>query len=503
MGDGTSSGTAATCQASTCGTTATSRACTCDAQACTGEQLLYSLGDLAAQLDGGTPALTWTVGGPAVNPGVTVAALLQTNQPLAQEPTWNVAQRTGFTEPGVVTRGTSTSAEGSAVQLGTHGVGLFLNTCSPGTSARDVIQPLTLSQDFATDVRPFAAPATWPELAFRFQAVAPTLTQKGAAVAYAAAVLRFRDKSRPVPAGQPAWFYDVWVSMQLIDSRGTPQPEGVIMDSCATCSGLPIVITAPSGLASPPKYMHTTQGSTGSFSGATTFNSWRDFDLRVSTDEFQRLLLAISAASPRGLSTNPADYALVHWNLNPEVYDPSPATTSCVPATDADWGTLGMAVRAVQLAQVPWVNLPRIEYTGANAGTGNVAQVFFGRTTDPAFNEPKSFQALLPASGAHALVRFNTLANPEWRDGITRLRLDPMNGTGNFAVDSLVVFGANNVELFRDEFNSDPNAPGNPWQSHDVSAWALEQNGTTWDGLAGGTGDPSLWRAVPSLPTGR
>lgn len=503
-GDGTQTATAQLCQARSCAAVPATAACRCPAQACSGERLLYALPDLAAQFDAGVPTLIWSVNGPVVPLDTTRVALLQTNEPALQSPGWDVGARTGFTEAGAAVRGISTATDASAVQLGSRGLGLYLNTCSPGTSARDGIQPLTVSVDFGGDLRPFADPAAWPELAFRFQAALPTLTQKGGAVAYAAAVLRFRDRSRPPPAGQDATYYDFWLSIQLADTRGTPQPEVVIGDSCPACSGLPIAITAPSGLAAPPRFVHAYPGSDGAFSGAQTFTSWRSYDLRVSTEEFTRIITAVAGYSARGYSTNPADYALVHWNLNPEVYDPSKATGSCVPSSDPDWGTIGMGLRAISISQVPWANLPRIEYTGANApGTASGLQLFFQRSTAPAFSEPLSLHGTLPATGVHLAVRFNTLANPEWRDSITALRVDPFNAVGNFAVDSLVVYGAGGAELFRDEFTADPNAAGNPWQSSGVSAWAREANGTAWDGLATSVGDPFFWRSVGPLPTGR
>lgn len=504
LGVGTRQGTVPLCQASACVPTAPSEGCTCAATACSGEALLYALPDLAAQVDAGVASLTWSVGGPAIPTGVTHAALWQTLEPVTATPTWDVGARTGFREAGAVVRGVSPTADSSAVQLGHRGVGLYLDTCSPGTTARDGIQPLTVAHELVGDLRPFADDTVYPELAFRFQAVLPTLTQKGGGVAYVGAVLRFTDKSRPVAAGRPPWDNDFWLFIQLADTRGAPQAEGVIGDACPSCSGLPIAITAPSGLAAPPRFVHAAPASAGRFSGAQPFSAWRDFDLRVSKDEFQRIIAAVAAYSPRGYSTTPADYALVHWNLNPEVYDPSLAQGSCTRATDPDWGTIGFGLRAVSLARVPWSSLPRIEYTGANAaGTGSGLQVFFLRSTSTTWTESKSLWGTLPAHGGAVTVRLNTLAQPEWRDAITALRVDPFNGTGAFAVDKLVVYGAGGAEVFRDEFTLDPASPSNPWTSNDITTWNLEANGTWWDGLAGGGGDPFFQRSVGPLATGR
>jgi hypothetical protein len=433
-----------------------------------------------------------------------VASLLQTQEPVNQTPTWNISSRTGFPDATSAAFGVTGTSPGSAIQLGPTSVGLWLNSCSPGTTARDTIQPLTLSYETQWDVRPFASVDPYPELAFRFEAAFPTLTATGGAVAYAAAVLRFRDKSKVPPPGQPSYYYDFWVSMQLADTRGYPQPEVVMGDACATCSGLPIVMTSPGGLAQPAQYMHRWPGTTGTFTGASTSSAFRSYDFRISRDEFQRMLVGVAGFSPRGFSINPADYALVHFNLNPEVYDPSPSTVGCSLFNDADVGTLGMSVRAISLSQVGWNSVPRMEYWGANAATNgnNHFQVFFQRSTDPFFDEPKSFSALMPADGGQHLIRFDLLGNPHWRDAITSLRVDPFNDVGSFNVDSLAIYGLGNTLLFLDDFAGDPNDGSSPWTTAEVF-FNLEPSASIWDGVAGPGSDPLFFRSVGPIGTGR
>jgi hypothetical protein len=501
LGVGSQSGQHSSCGGGNCQAQTVSRSCDCAPQACTGEGLLYALPNLSAQLDAGTATLMWTVGGPAVPLDTTIVTLAQTNQPLTQVPTWNVSALTGFPEAAPVVRGVSTAAGSSAVQLGTRAVGLYLNSCSSGTSARDVVQPLTLSLETSADVRPFSDASTWPELALRFQATIPTLTTKGAAASTASVLLRFRDKSKAPPGGQPAWYYDFWVNLQLADSRGAPQPEGVVTDGCGTCSGLPMLLTAPSGLAAPSRFMHTFPGAPGGFSGASP-TPLTAYDLRISTDEFNRITAAVAAFSSRGLSTNPWDYQLVQYVVAPQVLDPTPSALGCTPASEPDWGTIGMTVQALSFAMVPWSNIPRIEYVGANAaGTGGWAQTFFQRVGGPGWNPDDSIWAPLPADGAEHTARFNTFGNPAWRGTLSFLRFDPFGGNGPFNVQSITVYGLNNVVQFFDDFTVDPASPANTWVSVNISAWGWEPDHSTWDGT-GINGDPLFAHAV-SFAAGR
>ena len=338
----------------------------------------------------------------------------------------------------------------------------------------------------------------------------PTLEVKGGAVAYSAAVLRFRDASKAPPAGQPAHYYDFWVSVQLADSRGAPQAEGVIGDACATCSGLPIVITAPSHLpGGPSRYGHRWPG-TADFAGAA-YGGYRAYDYRISQDEFQRMLLDVAAFSPRGFSTNPADYALVHLNINPEVYDPSPASTSCNAATEADYGRIGMTVRKITIAQVSWSKIPHLLFRGANASPQWGMQVFFDSTYAPGWDEAKSFFAPLPNSGGTYDLRFNTLANPKWRGTITGLRVDPFDGdVGWWNMDRFAVYGLGGAsdQIVAEECTGATPFPA-PWVTSSVdSLWAdpaAESNAGYWGGRSTDT-DPILLVELPvgnQIVTGR
>ncbi len=517
LGVGVESGTMQTCDEFGCGSTEVSRICRCEATSCPHERSVYAMADLLAQAERGDPV----VRSGALNPGVTGVVFWQIDQTGFSAPTWNVSEKTGFAAVESLARSPSSSPVASAVQLGHHAVGLWLNSCSRGISARSEIQPLVIHHDFAAPVRPFAPspPAPpgspqnptvgrlpqldWPELAFRLTATVPTLRTTGAAVAYAAAVLRFRDASKPPPVGQPPHYYDFWVSVQLVDSRGIPVPEGVIGDSCAACSGLPIVITAPSGYPTPPRFIHRWPGS-ADFAGQA-FAEARTFDLRISQDEFQRMLDAVVASSPRAYSRDPADYQLVHWNLNPEVYDPSLATAACDPLADPDVGEIGMTVEQLSISQVSWSGIPHLLYRGANASPQWGMQIFFTTDADPLWDEPKSLFAPLPPTGGTYDLRFNTLANPGWRGEITGLRVDPFDGQpGYFNIDRLAVYGlAGESDLVWAEECRDPRPFAGAWQLHAIDRlWSdqqVEEGAGYWGG--GTTGIDPLF-VIDLTPAG-
>lgn len=497
MGTGVEQGFEPTCAGGACQGVSNSRPCRCPAQSCTGEISVYAMADLYGQ---------WARGQEVVRSGSALPdqsslVFWQINQTSFSAPTWDVSTKTGFAGTPSLTLSPSTGSLASAAQIGSTSAGLWLNTCSPGISAKSSIQPLVLHHDFGAPVHPFRHPnpapntpsappegptspllpqLTHPELAFRFEATVPTLETKGGAVAYAAAVMRFRDTSKAPPAGQPAHYYDFWVAVQLVDSRGRPEQEGVIGDACPECSGLPIVLAAES------RYGHVAPGASG-FS-STAFSGMRSYDFRISQEEFRRMIHDVAAYSPRGYSTKPSDYALVHFNINPEVYDPTPATASCNPATEADYGRIGMTVRNVTISQVSWSKIPHILFRGANASDQWGMQIFFTTSLDGTWDEAKSMHAPLPKTGGTYEVRFNTLANPHWRGTITGLRIDPVNDDlAPFNMDRVVVYGTGGTStpLWSEECKSATPFPP-PWQVGNVEELWSDQTAEGGVGYWGG-----------------
>jgi hypothetical protein len=70
-----------------------------------------------------------------------------------------------------------------------------------------------------------------------------------------------------------------------------------------------------------------------------------------------------------------------------------------------------------------------------NGTPSSSAQLFFTTNRHPTWNETKSKRiAIVPNSG-FTLYRFDMSNVPEWTDKITRLRLDPGDAAGSFAID--------------------------------------------------------------------
>ena len=72
-----------------------------------------------------------------------------------------------------------------------------------------------------------------------------------------------------------------------------------------------------------------------------------------------------------------------------------------------------------------------------NATPSTRAQVFFTTAQDPSWDAAKSkSHRILPNSG-YTIYRFDMSEVPGWTGKITRLRLDPGEASGSFAIDWL------------------------------------------------------------------
>ena len=202
-------------------------------------------------------------------------------------------------------------------------------------------------------------------------------------------------------------------------------------------------------------------------------------------------------------SVDPADYALVHMNVNPEVYDPTLATGDCDDSTEPDVGRLGVAITRWTLSRVSWDRIPHVYFRGTNRSTGAALQIYFSRIDAPAFDEARSFGAApFPGDGTGFEARFDVLAHPEWRGAITGLRLDPVDGAGCFEVEALELHLPDRPPAWRAPTDTAPAFPSPPWVISGLDPGTIAFRASTpstaaaWHGCSVG-GDP--WLALSGL----
>lgn len=346
---------------------------------------------------------------------------------VSSQPPWRVGDNTGFS-PGadaelpLYQRGPNTTVGTSAIQLRHRTFGMWFNSEQAGVTTSGDILPIVAHFDFpeAQNIRPFSS--TSSELAYRFELQIPTAQRIGSGELGAGANFMFRD-ARPGSPGRRVWY-----TMVAFDLRPAP-PESVFVDSCANCSGFPIIDTV---FGPNLRYGHMAPGS-ASFT-STPWTGFRAYDFRVSASELSVALADTQhtfGLSEAELSSNPADYRLVHFNFNPELYAPA-----------GSGGRLGVSVRNIVVARYLRAAPPvydHVYYRGANSSTSSQMQIFFQTDSEPFYSEEKSMLATLPNDGSQHNVVFNFDGNAKWKGTITRLRVDPFDAQGCFDTEHIFV----------------------------------------------------------------
>jgi len=402
---------------------------------------------------------------------------------------WDVGQFTGF-RPGAAgewaahQRGPNNTTGTSAVQLRDGTVGLYVNSASAGVTPNGDILPAVMHVDFPStaDHRPFISANE--ELVYALDLQVPTAQRTGGGEVYAAAVLRFQETL----SGRQVWF-----SIQALDLRG-PQPEQTILDSCAACSQMPIILTT---FAPGMRFGHVASDS-ATFSAAP-WSGYRHFEFRVNRAEFSAAIQDVKtrfALNDAQLSPDASDYRLIHLNVNPEVYAPA-----------GGGGRIGVSIQNVVLARhlVRPLLYDRVSFRGANASTSPLLQVFFTTAADGVWDEAKSLHATFPTGGATQEVVVSFRNHAAWAGTLTGLRIDPFDSSNPadcFNVDDIrLMDAAGNTALVWD-FNGASGTPVSPffgWELANIGA--LWTDGSVWGGCTAGF-DP-LFRTTTNVPVGR
>jgi hypothetical protein len=241
---------------------------------------------------------------------------------------WNVSDYTGFAPSIPVEnwqRGVNATLPGSlAVQIQGNTVGMLINPASAST-ATGTIYATVIHYDWpdTDNIRPWAGATS--ELWFSFEAQVPVGVPAMNGAVYAGPNLMIHDTI----SGKRFWY-----GPMMYDNRGLFS-EQVFKDGCSTCTGLAIARTF---YGSGTQYAHL-----GANSGVSTGATWRGFryyEFRVSRSELLNIVNSVRSTFPQvygTLSTDPANYKIVHFNINPEVADLN-ATRQ---------GRIGMSVRNI------------------------------------------------------------------------------------------------------------------------------------------------------------
>jgi hypothetical protein len=245
---------------------------------------------------------------------------------------WDVGRYTGLRlgtgdSASVYQRGPGQVGEGTAVQLRGNEIGIWIDSDHPRPQQGELLPvcPAYWWWNVATAPRPFSSEDR--ELSFSFDLKVPTALRQGKAEVYICAHFLLRDKR----SGK-----QFWLGASLFDLRAAENfPDTVHMDNWAGGTGLPILFAA---LNDRSKWFHPGPGS-ACFSDKP-FDDYRRFDYRVRSSELHVALTAIRDRLPHhaDMSSDPGDYQLTHFNLNPEVYSPNDSR-----------GQLGLSIRDIRV----------------------------------------------------------------------------------------------------------------------------------------------------------
>lgn len=410
--------------------------------------------------------------------------------------TWDVGSVTGLAlgsgqTAAAFQRGPNDTQWTSALQMKGDSVGMWINSGQSGVTTTGTILPAVLHYDFKSDAQPKPWSTPGAALVYAFDAQVPTAKSWGDGVPYAAAVFRFRD----LKEGNEG--RDVWFSIVFFDPRGAPD-DTELPDDCSTCSHYPILITTFTDKA---RY-----GSLGPGSARFSSEPWagfRHFDFRVQEADIAR---AIDRAKTRfklddkALSPNPADYALVHVNMNPEVY--APATGGAA---------IGMSARGVAVGRTlppsaTSTPITRVRINAANGSTTPELQVFFKTAASNFYDERKSLRVPFPLGGANVDVIADFVSHPDWKGTLTGLRIDPFDShaaNACFNVDTVALEGASGTTGATFPFDVPKGTPVAPFDGWSFSGMdRLWNDGRYWGACADASGDPYFFRDF-EIPLGR
>jgi hypothetical protein len=224
----------------------------------------------------------------------------------------------------------------TGVQVAGDAIGIYISPESH-PERTSVIQPIVLNYNW----RPWTGVKPWERegksLGISADLQVPLSQTEGGAVTYATLVLRFRNTDTG---------HNVWMVFQVQDARGFPDEGGYQpyeqvgwdKDPVHNRSDLPIIATAFHPSTQFASIAADSHRSTGA-----TWASWRRFSATVSANQIQAALEVLKAAYPdrlKAMSTDPARWEIVGWNINPEVYY----------TADGGRSSIGMSVRHFTLS---------------------------------------------------------------------------------------------------------------------------------------------------------
>lgn len=248
---------------------------------------------------------------------------------------WDLGRYTGF-QPATgaslasYQRGPRQASEGTAVQVRGREIGIWIDSDHPRPH-RGALIPVCPGYwwwDLDRAPWPFREPGR--ELSFSFDLKVPTATRQGNAEVYICAYLLFRERK----TNRQFWF-----GASLFDPRGADRfPDTVHLDDWEGGTGLPILFSA---LDRRSDWLDP--GPDSAEFADHTFEQYRRFDVRVGAAGLQAAITALKKRLPTAVdaSEDPADYQLIHFNVNPEVSAPAGSR-----------GQIGLALRDIRVVML-------------------------------------------------------------------------------------------------------------------------------------------------------
>ena len=241
--------------------------------------------------------------------------------------TWDASGFTGLKVPAGFQFGADAVKNSTAVQVHGQEVGICIDSDHPRPALGSLlpITPAFWWWDFAKAPAPFAKEGAEPAMSFNMKV--PTASREGEAQPYITANFLFLDTRSQK---------QFWLAATLFDMRPESQfPDTVHFDGWEGGTQIPILFSA---LNKKSRWMHP--GPESAFFTSQPFSEYRRFDIRVTAAELKTAIAAMRARFPTTatVSDNAADFRLIHFNLNPEVFAPKGSR-----------GRLGLALRDVRV----------------------------------------------------------------------------------------------------------------------------------------------------------
>jgi hypothetical protein len=240
---------------------------------------------------------------------------------------WDASSFTGLKTPLGFQFGLLPDANTTAVQVHGREIGIWIDSDHPRPALGSLL-PITPAYwwwDMSRAPMPFKEADR--ELAMSFDLKVPTATQTGKAVPYITMNFLFRDSRSQ---------QQLWLAASLFDPRGEATlPNTVHVDDWEGGTQLPILYSA---LNRQSQWLHPGPGS--ALFTYKPFADYRQIEVRVTAPELRAALLAMKKAMPKlaTASEDPQDYQLIHFNINPKVFEPQGSR-----------GQLGLALRDVRV----------------------------------------------------------------------------------------------------------------------------------------------------------